>query len=69
MQRGPEDEPKTFSVTIGASEWAALVYLRDTTFPGQPLELLMRKLVQDGLIGCGVLALPAGNRSRGARRG
>lgn len=54
---------------LPSREWAALVYLRDTTFPGQPLELVARKLVQDGLIGCGVLSLLPANRSKGARKG
>jgi hypothetical protein len=64
MQPGPEDLPKTFPVTLSANEWAALTYLRDTTFPGQPLELLIRKLTQDGLLACGVLKLPKGNRAK-----
>lgn len=68
MLKGPQDEPKTFTVTLSANEWAALVYLRDTTFPGQPLELMIRKLTQDGLIQCGVLKLPNANRSKGVRR-
>lgn len=65
---GPQDEPKTFTVTLAAREWAALVQLRDQMWPGQPLELVIRKLTQDELIRCGVLSLPAKDRGPGARR-
>jgi hypothetical protein len=58
MLKGPQDHPQTFTVTLSSNEWAALTYLRDTTFPGQPLELMIRKLTQDGLIACGVLKVP-----------
>ena len=63
---GSEEAPREVVVTLPAREWAALVYLRDTTLPGQPLELLARKLVQDGLLACGVLELPKGNRGKAA---
>lgn len=66
--RGAEDEPRQVVLTLAAREWAALVRLRDETFPGQPLELLARKLVQDGLLACGVLALPEGDRGKRAGR-
>jgi hypothetical protein len=62
------DRPRKLELTLPAREWSALVMLRDTTFPGQSLELLARKLVQDGLIGCGVLSLPEGNRGTAAGR-
>lgn len=67
MQPGPEDTPKTFTVTLAAREWAAMVRLRDQMWPSQPLELMIRKLAVDELIRCGVLGLTAKNRSRGAR--
>lgn len=63
---GSEEAPREVVVTLPAREWAALVFLRDTTFSGQPLELLARKLVQDGLLACGVLELPKGNRGKAA---
>lgn len=64
----PEDAPRNIPLSLPGAEWSALVYLRDTTFPGQPLELVARKLVQDGLIQCGVLGLPKANRSKHAGR-
>lgn len=59
---GAEDRPREVVLTLPAREWAALVYLRDTTFSGQPLELLARKLVQDGLLACGVRRATGGRR-------
>lgn len=61
-------EHADITLRLPENEFNALTRLRDETFPGQPLDLLARKLVQDGLIGCGVLALPNANRSKGARR-
>jgi hypothetical protein len=58
MLRGPQDDPKTLPVTLSGTEYAALVYLRDTLFPGRSYELLARKLIQDALIASGVLRVP-----------
>jgi hypothetical protein len=59
---GLEDQPHDVVLTLPAREWAALVMLRDQTFSGRPLELVARKLVQDGLIQCGILAPQKGRQ-------
>lgn len=47
---------------------AAVERLRLELFPGHTPDAVAKKLIRDALIGCGVLPLPASNRSRGARR-
>jgi hypothetical protein len=66
--KGPEYQPRQITVTLTASEYSAMVYLRDTCFPNQPYDLMCRKLIQDGLIASGVLELPKANRSKHAGR-
>jgi hypothetical protein len=66
--RGPEDRPRELTLTLPATEYANIVRLRDTMWPGQSLEMVARKLVQDGLIQCGLLELPKRHRSKGARK-
>lgn len=47
---------------------AALDRLRRELYPGHTPDAVAKKLIRDALIGCGVMPLPAANRSRGARR-
>jgi hypothetical protein len=54
--------PEPISVQLSAAESGALVMLRDTMFPGQSVEMVARKLIQDELIRAGALGVPRGAR-------
>lgn len=62
------DAPRELTIRFPAIEYALMVRLRDEMWPGQPIEMVARKLVQDELIRLGLLALPKVNRSKRAGR-
>lgn len=53
---------------LNPEERAAVERLRTELFPTYTAEAVVHKLLRDALVGCGVLNLPASNRSKGARK-
>ena len=57
------------TIRLSGDAMDALWRVHREDFPGATLEALGAKLIRDELVRMGVLALPAANRSKGARRG
>lgn len=56
------------TLNLNGREASALKRLRDTSFPHLTVRDVAHQLFRDSLIQCGVLDLPAADRSKGARR-
>jgi hypothetical protein len=62
------ERPRRALVSLSPREWEGFDKLRSETFPERSEEEVLRKLLQDALLGCGVLDLPKGNRGKAAGR-
>lgn len=54
-------------IELSGDEMDALWRVSREDFAGKSLEAVARKLIRDELVRMGIMALPAENRSRGAR--